>query len=157
MMLLLLGPVFAVSLAGQQESDVAGEIIAMERAMLERWCNGDPWGFIEISAPEISYHDPALQRRIDGFEAFRDYLAPIEGTIYADSFELLNPRVQVHGDVAVLSFNFVSYSASEGTTRESRWNSTEVYSRIDGEWKLIHSHWSHTQPFAQQEELEEAP
>jgi hypothetical protein len=28
----------------------------------------------------------------------------------------------------------------------ARWNSTEVYSRINGQWKIIHSHWLYTMP-----------
>lgn len=35
---------------------------------------------------------------------------------------------------------------SDGAERElARWNSTEVYSRIQGRWKIIHSHWSYVQ------------
>jgi hypothetical protein len=28
----------------------------------------------------------------------------------------------------------------------ARWNSTEVYSRVGGTWKIIHRHWSYIQP-----------
>lgn len=28
----------------------------------------------------------------------------------------------------------------------ARWNSTEVYSRVAGKWRIIHSHWSYTKP-----------
>jgi len=33
-------------------------IVAMERAALERWGRGDPDGFLDISAPDVSYFDP---------------------------------------------------------------------------------------------------
>lgn len=32
-------------------------IIGMERAALDRWGNGDPGGFLEISAEDVSYFD----------------------------------------------------------------------------------------------------
>jgi hypothetical protein len=32
----------------------------------------------------------------------------------------------------------------------SRWNSTEVYRRIDGKWRIVHSHWSFTKPEVKQ-------
>lgn len=28
----------------------------------------------------------------------------------------------------------------------AHWNSTEAYARIDGRWRLVHSHWSFVQP-----------
>src|SRR5919202_28870 len=28
----------------------------------------------------------------------------------------------------------------------ARWNATEVYRRQDGTWRIIHTHWSFTQP-----------
>jgi ketosteroid isomerase-like protein len=57
-------------------------------------------------------------------------------------YDLLAPRVQVGGDTAVLTFNFVSHG-SEG---DMRWNTTEVYQRRGAEWRIIHTHWSFTQP-----------
>jgi ketosteroid isomerase-like protein len=46
--------------------------------------------------------------------------------------------VQVAGDVAVLTFNFESW------TKFVRyyWNTTEVYRRTDQGWRIIHTHWS---------------
>jgi hypothetical protein len=61
---------------------------------------------------------------------------------------MIDPKVQRYGDVAVLTFNLVNYG-KPGIGEESvvaRWNSTEVYSRIAGKWRIIHSHWSHMKP-----------
>ena len=51
------------------DDDPSETIIAMERAALDRWGRGDPTGFLEISAPDVVYFDPSLERRIDGREA----------------------------------------------------------------------------------------
>ena len=53
-----------------------------------------------------------------------------------------------HGDVALRTFNLVSYGTPPGGPEVvvARWNSTEIYSRIGGKWKIIHSHWSTTKP-----------
>ncbi len=129
------------------EEDVAEKIIAMERAALDRWGKGDPWGFTEISAAEVTYYDPYTDRRLDGLEALRHFYASIEGKISIERYEMINPRVQIHGDNAVLTFNLIDYiPASEESTREVHWNSTEVYIRIDGEWKIVHTHWSYIKP-----------
>jgi ketosteroid isomerase-like protein len=133
----------AVSCAAPEE-DVSEEIIALERAALDRWGKGDPQGYIELFAPEITYFDPFTERRVNGAEAMKAYLAPITGKVNVDRFDMIEPKVQRHGDVAVLSFNLLSYGPQNVVL--ARWNSTEVYGLIEGRWRIVHNHWSFTQP-----------
>ncbi len=121
--------------------DIPSTIIAMECAALDRWGNGDPSGFLEISAPDIVYFDPYRARRVDGLEALTALYKELWGKIHLDRFELLNPLVQVVGDAAVLTFNYVSYTGE----KEDRWNCTEVYRRDGERWRIIQTHWSYTQ------------
>lgn len=116
-------------------------IIAMEKAALERWGHGDPSGFLEISAPDIVYFDPFVERRIDGWQALSALYEPIKGQVHVDRFALLNPKVQLCGDIGVLTFNYVSYGGED----TSRWNCTEVYRRGAEGWRIIQTHWSFTQ------------
>ena len=150
--IVLLGLVFAISSCSSgNKDDLAEKIIAMERSALDRWGQGDPWGFIEISAAEVTYYDTDTERRLDGLEALRQLYASIEGKIRIERYEMINPKVQIHGDTAVLTFNLIDYVPMlEGSIKEVRWNSTEVYSRKNGEWKIIHTHWSHTKPKLQE-------
>ncbi len=116
-------------------------IIALEKAALDRWGKGDPTGFLEISAPDVVYFDPFLERRIDGWEALANLYQPLTGQVHVDRYELLNPKVQLCGDMGVLTFNYVSY----GGESQSRWNCTEVYRRGAEGWRIIQTHWSFTQ------------
>jgi ketosteroid isomerase-like protein len=138
----------ALSAAAAREQQADADVIATERAALERWGNGDPGGFLSTYAPEIAYIDPTTERRIDGIQAMTAYLTPLKGKIHIDRFEILNPKVQRSGDVAVLSYNIINYQKQpDGTERQAaRWNSTAVFRRIDGKWKTIHSHFSYTKP-----------
>ena len=63
------------------EPDAASVIVAMERSALERWGKGDPDGFIDISANEVSYFDPFTAQRLDGLAALRSWCDGIRGTI----------------------------------------------------------------------------
>ena len=124
------------------EDEISAQILKMERAALDRWGRGDPDGFLEISAPDVVYFDPFLPQRIDGLDALRQYYAELRGTISVDSYEIVDPEVQVYGEVALLTFRFVSRGGGD----EMRWNTTEVYRRGDDGWRIVHSHWSFTQP-----------
>jgi RNA polymerase sigma factor (sigma-70 family) len=123
-------------------------IVALEKGALDRWGKGDPAGYLELMASEETYFDPNTEKRIDGLEAFRRYLAPFTGKIKIERIELIDPKVQRVGDLAVLTFNLNDYGASMGDSPKSdaHWNSTEVYQRIGGQWKIVHSHWSYVKP-----------
>jgi hypothetical protein len=62
------------------------------------------------------------------------------GQVHFDRFELLNLYVQVGGALAVLTFNYASYTGD----KSSRWNCTEVYRQSKGGWQIIQMHWSYT-------------
>jgi ketosteroid isomerase-like protein len=123
-------------------------IVAMERANLDRWGKGDPQAYLDAYAPEVTYFDPAIDKRNDGAEAMRKYYAPLAGKIRVDHYDMIDPVVQHYGDVAVLSYNLVSMGKEAGGTGTVvvRWNSTKVYALIEGNWKIVHDHWSYTKP-----------
>ncbi len=53
------------------EPDIAKTILQMERLALGRWAQGDPEGFLEISAPNVTYFDPFVDKRLDGLAELR--------------------------------------------------------------------------------------
>ena len=118
-------------------------IIALERAALDRWGNGDPEGYLSTYAPDVTYFDPFQPKRVDSLTTMRALYGPIKGQVRVPSYDMVNPLVQQRGDVAVLTFNLVSHAKRpDGQPMDVRWNSTEVYRRDRGTWKIIHSHWS---------------
>jgi len=89
----------------------------------------------------VVYFDPFLERRLDGLEALTRYYETLRGNIRIDRDEFINPKVQVCGDAAVLTFNLVSHVGEA----QMRWNCTEVFQRRGGRWLIIQTHWSITQ------------
>jgi len=120
----------------------AESILERERAAMERWGRGDPDGFLEISTDDVTYFDPFVERRLDGLAALRSWYDQFRGKIHIERFEMIEPRVQVAGDAAILTYRFESYG-SEGSMR---WNTTEVYQRTPTGWKIVHTHWAFYQP-----------
>jgi ketosteroid isomerase-like protein len=128
--------------------DVSAQIIALERGALDRWGKGDPGGYLEIYDPEVTYFDPVQEKRVDGLPAMTALLAPFVGKIRVSRYDMLHPKVQQQGDMAVLSFNLVSYQKQPDGSEPAvaRWNATAVYRRTGGTWKSIHVHWSFVKP-----------
>jgi ketosteroid isomerase-like protein len=128
------------------ENAIAVQIVGLERAALNRWGSGDPGGFLELYAPDITYFDPGTAARIDGHEAMAAYYAPWVGKIQIVRYEMLNPHVVVSGAMALLTYNLVNYinDANGAEVVGSEWNSTVVFRRVGNSWRSIHSHWSFT-------------
>jgi len=125
----------------------ADTIIALERGALDRWGRGDPEGYLDLYAQKVTYFDPMREKRIDGLDAMKQALEPIKGLVKVDRYDMVTPQVYPAGDAAVLTYNLVSYGRSPaGEAMVVRWNSTAVYAQVDGQWKIIHSHWSYTKP-----------
>lgn len=51
-----------MSFSQNLKTDISGTIIALEKAALEMWNSGDPSGYINLSAEDVSYFDPSLSR-----------------------------------------------------------------------------------------------
>lgn len=142
--LLLISSLVCLSPLAALKAETTEElIIKKERGALDRWKTGDTFGFVDIAADDITYFDPNIEKRVTGIEEFREYFASFRGTFSFPRYELLNPHVQLYGETAILTFNFVGYSENG---KEDKWNTTEVYRMRDGDWKLVHSNWSHTKP-----------
>jgi ketosteroid isomerase-like protein len=133
-----------VQLSHQEFSGVLGEVMALESAAMERWRKGDPWGFIEISAPAVTYFDTGTPQRLNGLDALKAEYAQRVGRIFYDVMEFIAPMIQVHGDLAALTYRFFSTRLNPDGSVSSRtpWNCSEVYTRLDGQWRIIHNHWS---------------
>jgi len=133
-----------IQLSPREFEGVLGEVMALESAAMERWRKGDPWGFIEISAPEVTYFDTGTPQRINGREALRAEYAQREGKIFYDVMDFIDPRVQVCGELTVLAYRFLSTRLNQDGSVSNRtpWNCTEVFVRTDGQWRIIHTHWS---------------
>jgi uncharacterized protein (TIGR02246 family) len=133
-----------VQLSPGEYGGTLGEVMALEAAAMQRWRSGDPRGFIDISAPDVTYFDTATPQRINGREALAAEYAQREGKIFYDVMDFIDPRAQVHGDMAVLSYRFLStwLNHDGSVSHRTPWNCSEVFVRLDGQWRIVHTHWS---------------
>jgi ketosteroid isomerase-like protein len=131
---------------------IAEHIISLECAALDRWITADPEGYLSLYAADATYFDPFCEKRVDGLAELNVRMAAMRGMTLPFTeprYEMINAVVHVDGNVAVLTFNLLNYGKPSGSAEESilaRWNATEVYRAIDGAWRIIHAHWSFTQP-----------
>jgi ketosteroid isomerase-like protein len=124
---------------------VLGELMKLECGAMERWRKGDPWGFVELYAPDVTYYDTSTLQRINGRQALSDEYKKREGKIFYDVMDFIEPQVQVCGSMAVLFYRFLStwLNPDGSVSKRTPWNCTAVYQQLEGSWKIIHNHWSY--------------
>lgn len=133
--------VLSVSGARSADRKTADAILAQERSALDRWAKGDPMGYPPIDAEDVTYFDDiAAQTRIEGREAMRSYFASLTGKIPPHQYEIVSPKVQVYGDVGILTLRYETRD-HEGKPL-TPWKATSVYRRVGREWRIVHAHWS---------------
>lgn len=124
------------------EPKAYAEVVALERSALDKWSQCDTSGYIDISAEDVTWFDfsPGKQLRIDGLEALCNYMMPLGAQVPAHTYEMLNPKVQVYGNVAILTFQW-SGSTKDGDSLP-KWKVTSIYCMEKGQWRMVHAHWS---------------
>jgi ketosteroid isomerase-like protein len=78
-----------------------------------------------------------------GWPAVRDSWVLIFNNTFSMKFELTEMQVQVAGDLAwvICTENIVAQQSADERT-ESRVLATNLFERVDGEWRIIHHHGS---------------
>lgn len=124
---------------------VLKELMDIEPAAMKLWRTGDQMAPIANYAPEITYFDPDTAKRVDGRDALTDLYNQWAGQIYYEVMDFIEPQVRVCGDMAVLCYRFCAINLNPDGSVASRtpMNCTEVYIKRDGQWMIIHNHWSY--------------
>lgn len=96
-------------------------------------------------ADDYTEFNPVWPTRIDGKSTSARLDGAALGNDGARSIvgDMLNPKVQVYGDTAILSYNYVGYTKDkEGKLTPNPAKSTRVYHRQKGRWMLVHANFA---------------
>lgn len=129
-------------LAADSAGAVEVELLGLERKALDGWQTGDAGPAVANSGAGITYFHAMTDGRLDGLPGLKDLYGRYRGTPLFDSYEIVQPKLQLAGEAAVLTYILVSHNGATAT----RWNATQVYQKLPEGWRVIHSHWSMTRP-----------
>ncbi|MEG3155716.1 nuclear transport factor 2 family protein [Sphingomonas sp. RB1R13] len=136
---------FSAAANAGENPRVAAEIIALVRSQWDAEMKGtalpEQLSTLADDYTEFSHELPVLLSGKALMERFSG--APSDGkTLYS---EMLNPKVQVYGDTAVLTYHYLGYFRErDGSMSKSLEKATRVYVRQRGGWMLVHAHFSAT-------------
>lgn len=136
--------VLAVGGAQSQSSSAADEVIAATKAQWTAEMRKDIASAWKNIADDYTEFNDDYPTRVDGKAmARRIAQANLPSPGRLEAAEMANEKVQVYGDVAILSYNFIGVTSDkDGKTEATRAKSTRVYVKKDGQWWLVHANFA---------------
>jgi ketosteroid isomerase-like protein len=130
-------------LAQTTDKQAAEEVIAVTKAQWKAEMQKNTAEAMKNVADDYTEFNSDYATRLEG-KAMNTRLseATSGGSGGLVAAEMANARVQVYGDVAILSYNFVGVSKDkDGKTEPTRAKSTRVYVKKNGQWWLVHANF----------------
>ena len=133
----------AVPAVAQAPSQVAQEVIAIVKAQWAAEMQRNTAAAMRNVADDYTEFNSDYPTRLDG-KAMNTRLgeATAGGSDVTVAGEMANEQVQVYGDVAILSYNYIGLSKDkDGKVTPVRAKSTRVYVKQAGQWMLVHANF----------------
>ncbi len=135
----------APAATAQQPSkgSVADEIVAIVKAQWAAESQKNVAESMKHIAEDYTEFNGDFSTRLDGKAvAGRLIEAGNKGSAAVVASEMANPKVQVYGDTAILTYNYVGMTLEkDGKLQSERAKSTRVYVRQGGTWMLVHANF----------------
>ena len=126
------------------EDEVENEIWAFLDWHLRSIFTGDSETYAATTAKDLSLYEWFVSpHRQDGLD-FHFFMIDHSwaGTGQAYRYDLLERRLQLYGDTAIVSYTFMLTLARDGKMTHRSHNESRVLIRSNGEWKVVHVHKS---------------
>ena len=130
-------------LALSTDKQAADEVIAVTKAQWKAEMAKNTAEAMKNVADDYTEFNDEYATRLEGKAlSMRLSEATAGGSGGLVAAEMANAKVQVYGDVAILSYNFVGVSKDkDGKTEPTRAKSTRVYVKKGGQWWLVHANF----------------
>jgi ketosteroid isomerase-like protein len=149
--ILLVVPLLVIAglaMAQQAGKGAADEVIAVTKAQWAAEMKKNTAEANKILAEDYTEFNSDYATRVDGKAvAARIGEAQASGSGTLLAAEMGNPKVQVYGDVAILSYNYMGVvKDKDGKIENTRAKSTRVYVKQGGQWWLVHANFGEDRP-----------
>ncbi len=123
----------------------------LDRHLRSIW-DGDLETYRATTAPEVTFFEWYIStQRIDGLDFHLREIAATGRVAEAQQragkprsveHEVLAPKVQLYGDIAIVTFTLLMRYTGEGGVQHTEHNETRVFARRGAGWQLVHCHKS---------------
>lgn len=134
--------------AAESSEAISAQVIAREKASFDAWQRKDKAFFESFMAEDATFFSPEgpyleTDPKVNFLPKFEKYAEMFK----INDFQMYNPRVQVYGDTAILTYNSAVSISMGGQPINYTAKVTSVYVKQGNSWRVVHSHES-TNPSA---------
>jgi ketosteroid isomerase-like protein len=131
------------------------ELLALLDRHLKRIWSGDLDAYRATTAEDVTFYEWYISpQRIDGLDFhLRETAANFRAAEdrrktgrYEVEHEVLQPKVQLYGDIAIVTYSLMMRYTTATEVRHTTHNETRVFHKREGGWQLVHCHKSPMQP-----------
>lgn len=133
----------SLSAAADQHASAEAGVADAVRAFNGAYANNEVEPYFDFYAQDASVYFYGARQDLDAYEDEWADMVAAGGSVEKNELSDLRVQVMPGGDVAVASY-FVDYRLRlpDDEISASRAFETEVWRKIDGEWKVVHLHYS---------------
>lgn len=114
----------------------------LERLLHAIYCQ-DTDTYRDVVADDVSSFESETPARLDTLDFHLHYMRQqkaLRPPTAQYRLDIVNPRVQIYGNVAIATYILVVTRSDEGGIRFNTTNETRVFVREDGRWLMVHFH-----------------
>jgi ketosteroid isomerase-like protein len=123
-------------------ADLERELLRLEEEQAAAFNRRDVAAALASFSPEIVGFSSTRHERVSGLQALREtfeyYLRQAERIEY----QISEPLVQAFGETAIVSFYWTVTLSNGIHRREVHGRGTHVFHRMNGQWRIVHEHFS---------------
>lgn len=135
------------AVGAQDDAAVLEELIAHETVNLDAWYGeSDPGPYIAEIADGATAYDAFMPMTLMVGQEIRDFYGTLEGMIPPIDYQIVDPAVDVHGDLAIFTFFIEGTNLADPDLPFSPWGVTKVMNRTADGWEMLHTHFSSPVP-----------
>jgi ketosteroid isomerase-like protein len=145
MLMLMSICIFHLSSFAQSNDQISNDLIAMVKA---EWAadiaNASMADQMKSYADDYTEFSNDYATRVDGKSLNMTIgEANAKGKTHRVAAQMLNPKVQVYGDCAILTYNYAGViQDATGDTQAARAKSTRVFVKQGGKWMMVHANFA---------------
>jgi uncharacterized protein (TIGR02246 family) len=125
------------------QAAIAAQIIAREKSSVDAWTRKDKAFFADFMADDATYFSPMHPYLEENpKENFLPKFEKYAELIKFNDIQMYNPRVQVYGDTAILTYNSAVSVTMAGQPMNYTAKVTSVYVKQGNTWRVVHAHES---------------
>ena len=127
----------------ESRDEIMRALVAREKAAFDAWRRKDKSFFVSYMADDATFFGPmSPYLDTDPKENFLPKFEELTERFKFLDWQMYNPRVQVYGDTAVLTYNSMATIDFGGRPMHYTSKVTQVYVRQGSAWRVVHSHES---------------